>query len=95
MSVVSKFLGESLRVVGTFTDSADAAVDPTVTAYVVEPDGTQTSVTPTDESGTGIWSAEYDTATDDAEGKYTLVMKGVYSGFTVMETVEYSVTSPN
>lgn len=92
MSITTKYLDETLRVVGTFTDEAGDPTDPTtVTAGVIKGDGSTASITPTDEAGTGVWSAKYDLATDDPTGRYVIWIKGAISGFDVKERVVYNV----
>jgi hypothetical protein len=92
--MIVKYIDDTLRVAGTFTDEDGVATEPTtVTAWVIKPDGTETSITPTDEAGTGAWSAKYDTSSSDDPGLYILCMKGAITGFDVTQKVTYHVTA--
>ena len=76
--------GQTIVVVSTFRDLADALVNPdTVTALVEAPDGTQTTPTPVNQS-TGIY---HTTVTMDQSGWWKIRVEGTTDeGTAVCET---------
>ena len=94
MSDEPYIIGETLRATLTVTFDG-AAVDPdTITAKAIEPrSGTEHSITPGDESGTGNYSVAYTPEVTDPTGIWRIRVTAVKSGNTEIEDIMFTVVS--
>lgn len=80
MSDDTYFLGDTIRAIITFEfDDVAADVD-TITAKVIDPEGTETPITPSNETGDGQYAAAYTTSTSEPEGRWRIRATGSKNG---------------
>ena len=93
MSTETYIIGETLRATIALTFDGTAADADTITAKAIDPDGNSTTVTPTDETGTGNYSVAHTPSTSAATGNWRIRITATKSGNVEIEDVTFVVIS--
>lgn len=86
-------IGETLRATLTVYFDGAAADPDTITAKAIDPAGTEHTVTPADETGTGNYSVAYTPSATDPTGIWRIRVTAVEGSNTEIEDIEFLVVA--